>query len=261
MQNVLIPLFFLFGLIIGSFLNAVIYRMRAKETLMDRSKCPKCGALIHWYDNVPVVSFLWLRGKCRACQERISWQYPLVETGTAVAFAVVGWSVFVLDQWSSWVDTVYWLVLFSVLMVVFVYDFIYLEIPMSMIWVGIVSTALWLGFLDWRLLGTAWVWQYSVALWGMISGLGVFVVFTALSKGSKEQWMGWGDAWLMLVLGMAAGWPGVLWTVTVGSGIGSVVGVGLIAISRKRFDSQLPFAPFLILGFFVVMVLQWQGIW
>lgn len=255
---ILLVYFTFFGLIIGSFLNVVVARLRSGEGFMTRSHCVKCDALIHWYDNVPVLSFLWLRGRCRACGARISWQYPSVELATALLFAIVGTFVFDVFRSESWIDTAFWLVLVSSLVVVFVYDLLYLEIPMLMIWIGIGGAILWLGAGEWQLalMGMWSVWD-SILIGNLAAGLGAFAVFGAISKGSGERLMGMGDAWLMLLLGLVIGWPGILWTVTIGSGLGSIVGVALIALRKKGMRSELPYGPFLIIGFFAVVCAEW----
>src|SRR3972149_5315706 len=87
--------FFIFGLIIGSFLNVVVYRLRDAETLLGRSFCRHCKHQIRWYDNIPLLSFILLRGECRDCQNKISWQYPAVELMTGALFALIGFLFFV----------------------------------------------------------------------------------------------------------------------------------------------------------------------
>ena len=83
-------IFFIFGLIIGSFLNVVVYRLKDAETILGRSFCRHCKHTIRWYDNIPLLSFLFLRARCRDCDEKISWQYPLLEAVTGILFAEIG---------------------------------------------------------------------------------------------------------------------------------------------------------------------------
>ncbi|MFA7601286.1 MAG: prepilin peptidase, partial [Patescibacteria group bacterium] len=87
MESFFIFFMFLFGLIIGSFLNCLIWRLYKEETVLGRSYCPKCGQELKWYDNIPVLSFIFLKGRCRFCNDKISWQYPLVEIITGLLFA------------------------------------------------------------------------------------------------------------------------------------------------------------------------------
>ncbi len=260
--------FALLGLIIGSFLNALVWRLRHEESLMTRSMCPQCRHLIRWYDNIPVLSFVLLGGRCRSCRMPISWQYPLVEMVTALGFGIIGavsvsGSGVLVGQGTSFgnilaVDLLFWLLMFSLLMGIFVYDVLYLEIPMILIWIGLGAAGAYFLWSDWSLLllhpydgdsRLALLWAQSRILWGIIAGGGAFGVFTWLSKGSNERLMGWGDAWLVLLLGFVLGWPGVLWVITLGSSLGSLIGIGLLLHGKGTLKTQLPFAPFLILGF------------
>ena len=134
-------IFLIAGLIVGSFLNVLVYRIHtAEELFWDRSKCPHCKKQIRWFDNIPVVSFVILKFRCRDCQEKISWQYPIVEIFTGVIFALVGWKFFVLIDTASWLLTAYYLLMASSLITILVYDFLYLEIPSSVLWVSIFLT-------------------------------------------------------------------------------------------------------------------------
>src|SRR6266567_2353631 len=118
-------IFLLFGLIIGSFLNAVVYRLEAVESLMERSHCPHCKKKVRWFDNVPLVSFILLSARCRDCGEKISWQYPVVEAVTGLIFALIGNYFFNILDFSTWTQAAYYLIIFSILMIIFVYDFKY----------------------------------------------------------------------------------------------------------------------------------------
>lgn len=236
------------GLIVGSFLNVLIARLRTGEAWMGgRSKCPRCGHTLAWYDNIPLVSFAILRGRCRHCRAPISWQYPAVELLTAILF-ILSASVLLQAGGSDWMALGTLLVVQSVLIVILVYDFLHMEIPLGPWWVGLAAAG---GLLFLRggdpSLPTAWFF-----LEHLLAGLGGALFLGTLSFVSREQWMGWGDAYLIFLLGLLAGFPGVLWTVTLGSGLGALVGIGLILLGRKALGSRLPFGPFLILGFWLV---------
>lgn len=145
-----LAIFFISGLIIGSFLNVLVYRVSMAETILGRSYCPHCKKGIAWYDNVPLLSFILLRARCRDCQKKISWQYPLVELGTAVLFLAVGAKFFDALEINSWVETIYYLGVVSSLVVIFVYDFLYMEIPGAVLWPaiwGVIGFNLWF---DWN---------------------------------------------------------------------------------------------------------------
>lgn len=126
--------FFLFGTIIGSFLNVVALRLERGQSLGGRSHCPHCEALIRWFDNVPLFSFAWLRGRCRQCRESIAWQYPAAEFGTGLVFALIGTYFFApLDptKTATLALTLGYLVLASLLIVVCITDLRTMEIPLA----------------------------------------------------------------------------------------------------------------------------------
>lgn len=233
----------------------VICRLQTQETLMGRSHCAKCDKQIAWYDNVPLLSFLLLRGTCRYCKKEISWQYPMVECGTGVLFAAVGYRVFSLEDMTSWIDTVFYLGLFSMLIVVFVYDLLTMYIPMTLVWTALVWTSVYLAMSQWLLASQYMsVASESIAPY-IFSGLGAFIFFWSLVKISHETWMGMGDAYLALLVGLVVGFPGVLWAMTLSFGLGALIGVLLIALGKKGMKSQVPFAPFLVIGIILVVFL------
>ncbi len=246
--------FFLFGIIIGSFLNVVICRLQTSETLLGRSHCTKCAKQIAWYDNIPLLIFIILRAKCRNCQAKISWQYPMVECATGLVFALIGWLVFSLTDMTSWIATIFYLGLFAMLIVIFVYDALTMYIPMIMVWIALAWTGIYLA-LSYFLLGAHAMNQYTEismlptnSLSYIVSGIGAFIFFWFLVWVSHETWMGMGDAYLALLIGLVVGWPGVLWAMTLSFGIGSLAGITLIALGKKGMKSQIPFAPFMVIG-------------
>jgi leader peptidase (prepilin peptidase)/N-methyltransferase len=250
-----------FGLIFGSFANALVWRLKTDQTLMGRSMCPECRATIHWYDNIPVLSFVWLFGRCRACHRAISWRYPIVELLMAFGFVGMGWSTVALPIGTDFAVTLsFWCALWFVLLTIAVFDWLYYEIPMVLLWIGLGVAVI---FESWResqlWLGGLWSLSDSRLIGGGIAGLGAFLIFTALSRGAREHWMGWGDAWLVLLLGLVAGWPGILWVITIGSGVGSVFGIALLAVHRGGLKTRVPFAPLLILGFWAIVAVQLFG--
>lgn len=251
-----ILVFFIFGLIIGSFLNVVIYRLQIEENILGRSYCRGCKEQIAWYDNVPVLSFAVLRGRCRNCREKISWQYPLVELGTGVLFALVGAYFFTLSDVTGFVPTVFYLILFSLLLVIFVYDLLTMYIPMLPVWIALACTAVYIGVSHWLFVVRHMVGAVDPDMLGhALSGAGAFAFFYALVRVSRETWMGMGDAYLALLVGTVLGWPWVLWGMTMSFGIGAAAGLLLIAFGKKGMKSQIPFAPFLVLGVWLTILL------
>ncbi|KKQ52203.1 MAG: Type 4 prepilin-like protein leader peptide-processing enzyme [Parcubacteria group bacterium GW2011_GWD2_38_11] len=251
----MIIIFLLLGLIIGSFLNAVVYRLNAVESLMERSHCPHCSKKVRWFDNVPLLSFILLSARCRDCGEKISWQYPIVEVVTGIIFALIGNYFFHSFDFASWTLTAYYLVIFSILMVIFVYDFKYMEIPMLVLWLGVGVSLAYFLFADWQNFGNAASILDLQLISGIVGGLVAGGFFYALAAYSKETWMGYGDAYLGLLVGLVVGWPNVIVALMLSFTIGALVSVGLIVVSKKTMKSQVPFAPFLITGTFLVVIL------
>ncbi|MEI6040262.1 MAG: prepilin peptidase [Candidatus Berkelbacteria bacterium] len=236
MPNLLIVT--ILGLIIGSFLNVIILRFDdLKSVLVGRSHCPKCKKDLVWFELIPVLSFVLLWGKCSKCKVKISWQYPLVEAGTALVFALIytffGFSLISL-----------FLALISCLLIVaLVYDILYLEISDSLI---LIAAGLWLVYLL--------IFHFDVSILNYIYGaltlggfLGVMVFV------SKEKWMGEGDIWLGALLGFILGWPNILVGSFLAFFIGAIVGIVLLVLKVSKLKDQLAFAPFLILGFWIAL--------
>jgi len=229
-----------YGLVIGSFLNVVIWRVPRKESVVKpASHCPSCDTAISPRDNLPVISWLALRGRCRSYNERISFRYPFIELVTAGLYAVVG------ARFShSWALPAY-LVLTGGLIALSVIDLETYLLPNRIVYpVGIaggvllVFAALVMG--DWSALGRA--------AEGAVAAFAFFYVVHFISPGG----MGFGDVRLSFVLGMFLGWLGwayVFFGLFAGFVYGAVVGIGVLAVEgargRKR---QIPFGPFLALG-------------
>ena len=253
---------FLFGLIIGSFLNVCIVRLPREESIVHPpSRCPRCGERIKWYDNVPVLSFLLLRGKCRKCGQPISWRYPAVELAngllylwTASAFGLSGESVLVL-------------LLCSAFLVITFIDLDHLIIPdvitLPGIVIGLAAAPFFMSALDvplpfhlGRYLPVSG--QYATALCNSVIGLlfgggPLLLIGWAWEKLRKVEAMGGGDVKLMAMVGAFIGWKGALLTIFFGAVAGSVVGVILIALKKHESDKVIPFGPYLVIGALVAL--------
>ena len=250
----IVLIFFVGGLIIGSFLNVLVYRLHAaQELFLSRSRCPKCESLIHWHDNIPVLSFILLKSRCRNCKEKISWQYPLVEFFTGVVFAVVGANFFSVSNPETWLTSGLYLAISSCLIVIFVYDLLYMEIPAAVLWTAVFLAAglnLWLDFSHISSLGMLGSLGWNT-LTGNLGALLAFLFFFVLVVAGKEKWMGMGDAYLAILLGLFLGWPKIILAVFLAFAIGAIFGIILLAAKKRKLKSAVPFAPFLILGTFI----------
>ncbi|MDP2736969.1 MAG: prepilin peptidase [bacterium] len=248
---------FLFGLIIGSFLNCLIWRLHKKEGLMNRSYCPKCNQQIAWYDNIPVLSFVMLGGKCRQCGKTISWQYPMVELMVGILFVMAFinnfQTIFPALAMQGGTSNFQFLMLIlrdffliSVMTVIFIYDlrwYLILDIVALPACLVMLIFNLILGFSLWNLL-----------ISGIIGG-SFFLIQFVISKG---KWIGGGDIRLGLLIGLSLGWPGVLVAIIISYFIGSVVGIGLILAGKKKWGSEVPLGVFLAVGTIITLFYQGQ---
>ncbi|MBI5465699.1 MAG: prepilin peptidase [Candidatus Kerfeldbacteria bacterium] len=232
------------GLAVGSFLNVLVLRLQASQTLAGRSHCPRCQHQLPWYHNIPVLSFIWLHGRCGFCQLSISWQYPLVELSTGLLF---GLGAAKFGDWGVPTFLTY-LVVVSFAVTLFVYDFKYQLLPDSLTLPGVVIIA---ALNLWR--GLSW---FSL-LWGAGLAASFFALQFWLSRG---RWIGAGDIRLGLWLGVALAWPQTVVALVLAYWVGAVVGLSLVLVGRRHFQSELPFGTFLTAAT-VVTFLWGQVIW
>ena len=231
----------LFGACIGSFLNVCIYRIPRDESVVyPRSHCPHCNTLIPWYLNLPVVSWLLLRGRCRFCRGPISPRYLLVELLTAILFLAI------LCQ--QWLVPVYIVFAGGLILGTFV-DFEFMEIPDS-VTIGGTVVGLVFSALVPSMHGTT-IWYRSLLDAALAAALGagvLWIVGWLGEKAYKKEAMGMGDVKLMAAVGAFLGWQGVLFTIVGGALVGSVVGVTLILFRRVHLQGHIPFGPYLSLA-------------
>ena len=241
---------FAFGALIGSFLNVCVYRLpRGESIVWPSSYCPGCSSKIAPYDNVPLLSYLWLGGRCRACRQRISLRYPLIELINGLGYVLIVW------QFGLTPVAITYAVLFSSLVVVTWIDLSHQIIPdvitLPGILLGLVAAATILptGLLN--------------SLAGIVVGGGLLWALAWLSPYIfGKEGMGGGDIKLMAMIGAFLGWKPTLLTIMVGAMLGSAVGLVLILLHVIRREDYVPFGPFLAIGavfalFFHREVLSW----
>jgi len=233
----------LFGLAIGSFLNVCIARVPHGESVVSpRSKCPGCGTSIRWYQNIPLVSYLFLRGKCAGCGMAISLRYPLVELLTGSLFALILWTFAF-----SWATPIYWTFV-SFLVVVSFIDFDHQIIPNRLSLPGIV-----LGFFASFLI--PWV-SWSDSLLGIVLGGGIlWLVAVVYLLFAGTEGMGMGDVKLLAMIGAFLGYKAVLPVIFIASLLGSIIGVLLMVVTRSGRKLAIPFGPYLSLA--AIITLLW----
>jgi leader peptidase (prepilin peptidase)/N-methyltransferase len=229
------------GLCVGSFLNVCIYRLPRGESLIaPPSHCPKCNRTLRWYDNVPVLSWLWLRGRCGQCGEPISPQYPIIEITTALLWVLI-----------AWLTPPGWLlasrlVLGTALIVLFMIDLEHQLLPNAITLPGIVA-----GFLF------SFVTPLGPvnSLLGIVAGGGVlYAIAAGYYLLRKEEGMGMGDVKMLAMVGAFLGWRAVLLTLVLASFAGAVLGVAMMIGQRRGLQYALPFGTFLALATSVAML-------
>ena len=251
---------FIFGLAVGSFLNAFIYRLEVRDgftpnpqgskdllhkLLTGRSQCPLCAHTLAWHDLIPLLSFILLYGKCRYCKKKISFQYPLVELGIGILFLLISVSSFM-----HIVELFYLWTIASLLTVIFVYDLKHFIIPDKILYPAILLSSMW-----YVLAGVQGIIQPYEILHAIYSGLGAAGFFLAIYIFTKGRAMGFGDVKLALFMGLFLSWPNILVALSVAFGTGAIVGLVLMLLKRKTMRSEVPFGPFLILGTFTALFL------
>jgi leader peptidase (prepilin peptidase)/N-methyltransferase len=227
---------FIFGLVIGSFLNVCIHRLPASQSIVHpRSRCPQCGHLIRVYDNIPVLSYLLLRGRCRDCGARISLRYPVVELLSG-AFAAMALARFGL----SWQALLMYALIAAFLVITFI-DLDHRIIPDVITLPGI-PIGLAASF------GPGMISPLE-SLVGILAGGGsLFLVAWGYQLVTKREGMGGGDIKLLAMIGAFIGWKGVLLTIFIASLTGTLAGMALIFRRRGDMKLAVPFGPFLAVG-------------
>lgn len=244
---------FILGLIIGSFLNVCISRLPGGTSIIiPGSRCPSCGASIRFYDNIPIVSYIILGGRCRECNARISARYPAVELLNAILYVVA------LNRYgtgSLWILLFYFLFLSSLIVITFI-DLEHQIIPDTITLPGIPlaliagATILPDPFSKSDSLGL------QASLIGILTGGGLFYLTAVLGKAVfRKDALGGGDIKMMALVGGVLGWKGVLLTTFSGSLIGSLMGISLMVLKGKRWGLRIPFGPYLAIG--TVISLFW----
>ena len=260
-----------FGLLIGSFLNVVIYRLpkmlerewaagcaelsgqplpeqKPFNLLVPRSRCQACGHQIRWYENVPVLSYLALRGKCSACGTAISIRYPMVELVTGLLFAWCVW------RWGPNLSGGMWCLFAAMLVAMTLIDWDTTLLPdvltLPLLWAGLIAADLrWIPV------------PLSDAVWGAVAGyMSLWLVYWAFKLATGKEGMGFGDFKLFAALGAWFGWQALVPIILMASVIGAVVGIVMKLNSSLREGGQIPFGPFLAMAGVTAMVFGPQSI-
>jgi leader peptidase (prepilin peptidase)/N-methyltransferase len=238
------------GLVIGSFLNVVIARVPERRSLVHpRSACPGCGMMIAWYDNIPILSFLALRRRCRACKMKIPWRYPLVEAMTGVLFAAA--YVTFGQTLNAIVAAIFLAALLAITMIDLEHQIIPDVISLPGILAGCIAS-----------LATGRVhWLDSIL--GIALGAGIITVILLVGTWwAGQQAMGGGDIRLAAMLGAFLGWKVLIFSLFLASFLGGIIGLILLGTGLRGRKDPIPFGPFLAAGgaagmFFGERVVRW----
>lgn len=246
---------FVLGAIIGSFLNLLALRLNSGLTLGGRSHCPHCGRTLRFFELVPILSFFFFGRRCRECRARLSWQYPLVELATALVFATV------FNPLASLPTNILTLGVFSLYIVITVYDFRHKIIPDELVYPAIL-----LSLAHWFFLGGEFL--------NFLVGPIFFTFFALIWLVTRGRAMGFGDAKLALSIGFLLGATQGFSAIVFSFWVGAVFGLALLAIARFyplfvagkhltiksgvpiTLKSELPFAPFMVLGAWLALVFK-----
>lgn len=260
------------GLLIGSFLNVVIYRLpkimerqwaaecaelsgqepASQETfnlLVPRSRCQKCGHQIRWYENIPVLSYLFLRGKCSSCGTPIGLRYPLVELATGALFFFCSW------RWGITPTGLAWCGYSAAIVALALIDWDTTLLPDSitqpLLWAGLIVAAL-----KWNI-GLS----LADALWGAVGGyLSLWLVYWSFKLVTGKEGMGFGDFKLFAALGAWFGWMALVPIILMASVIGAIIGIALKFSTGLREGGYVPFGPFLAAAGLTAMIFGPQSI-
>jgi len=226
----------IFGGMIGSFLNVCIFRLPKEESIIwPGSHCPHCKKPIRFYDNIPLISYLLLKGKCRHCKGSISLQYSLVEGITALS------SLFLIMKFGPSLSYLLYFAFVAALIVITVIDLYHQIIPDAISLPGI-----GVGLLASLLIPQITFFNSLIGI--LLGGGSLFIVATFYQWLFKREGMGGGDIKLLAMIGAFLGWKAVLLTILLSSFIGSVTGILMMVVKGKDFKYAIPFGPFLSLG-------------
>ncbi|MBU0576475.1 prepilin peptidase [Patescibacteria group bacterium] len=239
---------FILGAVLGSFLNVLIYRtVQGEPWVTGRSRCDHCRKKILWYDNIPLLSFLILRGQSRCCKKSIPFSYPVVEFMTGSLFVWWYWIGSVFFKLTvapfSVLQPLFWLMVGVLLITIFFADLIHLIVPDLAVGILFFITIVY------RLYLTAANIMQVKDLWAAILGMVITVIFFgSLWWLTKGRGMGLGDVKLVAPIALLLGWPKVIVGIFLSFILGGIVAVGLLVSGKRKMGQVIPFGPFIIIG-------------
>lgn len=271
-MDILFPIFlFIFGTIIGSFLNVVILRYEPGKAflgkqLLGHSHCPRCGRALRWYELLPVFSYVIQLGKCRGCGKSISFQYPIIEIMSG--FIMMSAPFMGLSMWL----TVLWIAALFILLAASVIDFRHYVIPdgatITLAAIGVAMTVLehlgltgQIAVVQGSFLGGyAYIFSFTqnVIIGHIAAAVALGSAFSLIILLSRGKSMGWGDAKLAAAVGLMLGWPDAILAIMIAFMIGAVAGISMMVLRMKKLKDALPFGPFIAVGVLMVVYFGYE---
>ncbi|MFA6295693.1 MAG: prepilin peptidase [Candidatus Paceibacterota bacterium] len=252
MDTLSLILTFIFGTIVGSFLNVVAIRFNTGTTIGGRSKCMSCGKQLTWKELIPLFSFIFQMGTCKKCRSKISWQYPLVEFCAGAIFVLIFFTFPPTTTLTAFTTLLYIFVT-CLLLVISAYDIKHKIIPDQFVYTFILASLIGL-----CVGGQSWLHVPSIS--AFVAGPLMALPFALLWVVSKGTWMGLGDAKLVLGIGWLLGISGGVNAIIISFWIAAVISVAWLFVTYKKFKprTEIPFGPYLILGMYLVLIFNIQ---
>ena len=240
-------LVFIIGICLGSFANVYIYRLpKNKQAITGRSFCPKCKKTIRWFDNLPLISFLLLNGKCRKCHKPISLGYFIVELITGIGFLLI------YLNFNNYLTIIFLSVLFLLYLIIFFIDLKHFIIPDGLNF-GIMALAIFKNFLP--NFNTSFIHDINQSIIGGIVGfLSIWIIIYLYRVIKKIEGMGLGDAKLMAGIGLLFGWQSIPFVLFVSAVLGLIFATPSLINKKKNLRSKIPFGPFIITACFIYFI-------
>lgn len=258
---------FILGLTAGSFLNVIAFRYSPEKSLFDfknyggRSRCPRCGKTLKWYELAPILSFLIQKGKCRGCGARLSWQYLFVELASGFIFLLPLYFLSPLVPVAyAWISSIVWILIFLVFLLIWIIDYRYFIIPDELNFILAAAGLILIVVNDYHrqfgafrgsfLGGLAGIFGFRDDIWfNHIGGALLAILFIGLIIIlTRQKGMGMGDLKLAGALGLIFGWPDFVFALAFSFLIGAILSGFLLFSGKKKLWETVPFGPFLVLG-------------
>ncbi|MDO8461066.1 MAG: prepilin peptidase [bacterium] len=257
MEDLFLFFLFILGLCVGSFLNVVIQRLpRGSSIIKKRSHCFSCKKNLKWYDMVPLLSFVFLKGKCRFCHSPISWQYPTVELITGILFVA---TILFLPEKSIMyhvvsikyaIPIVYFLFIVSSFIAIFFIDLKHGIIPDKIVYPAVIISLLYIILNTYYPLRS----EASLILPYFLSAVGAFLFFLLIFLATRGRGMGFGDVKLSFLMGLVLGFPAIVIALYSAFLTGAIASIILVVLGKKKIPGgTIPFGPFLVIGTFIAL--------